>query len=273
MDKEYYLKLIKDFYIEKGVVPRVKDIAESSKIRRLFGTWNNAIESAGLVSKKTSYTDKEILDVLVAFYTKNNKTPRQCDITTPSSVTIINRFGTWNNALIKANIPIEYNIKRTDEQLLESIVNFYNKNGRVPTVKDCLKNEDMPGANTIIRRFGSWNCAILSAGLTPNINDGFGNRCLGPDNNLYRSNAEVYFVTNFLFKKIEYIVEPKYPKPYHKKRYDWYIPHMNLYIELDGGCRPGVISEKIQINNLLGRHLLVIQTKDIYGKATLQDFL
>ena len=93
------------------------------------------------------------------------------------------------------------------------------------------------------------------------------------DNKLYRSNAEVYFVTKYLFNKIDYIIEPNYPKPYNKKRYDWYIPSLDLYIELDGGCRPEAISEKIEINKILGRQLLLIQTKDIYNKNTLKDFL
>ena len=107
------------------------------------------------------------------------------------------------------------------------------------------------------------NKAIEAAGFEPNIQNGFGIDTYGLDGHLYRSQAEAYFADNFLYGKYKYVVEPKYPEP-HNKFYDWYIEDLNVYIELDGGLRPQVIEEKIEINKNLGRKLLVYTTEQIY---------
>ena len=67
-------------------------------------------------------------------------------------------------------------------------------------------------------------------------------------------------------------MEPKYPKPYHKY-YDWYIPELGLYIELDGGIRPQVTEEKVNINKILKRTCLFIPITEIYKYKQLSDFI
>lgn len=162
-----------------------------------------------------------------------------------------------------------YEEKWNKNNIILAIQEFFNKNGRVPAARDFQKN-DYPCKNTLRRHFGTFNKAIEAAGFEPNIQNGFGTDTYGLDGHLYRSQAEARFADNFLFGKYQYTVEPKYPKPYNRY-YDWYIIDLDLYIELDGGLRPERIKEKIELNNQLGRNLLVIPTNKLQDVAPLSQ--
>jgi hypothetical protein len=134
------------------------------------------------------------------------------------------------------------------EDIIKAIIHFKLVFGRIPGVRDFgSNNPGYPNHDTVKTHFGSWNAAIEAAGFIPNIQNGFGVNTRGLDDHLYRSMAEACFVDTYLYSKYDYIIEPKYPAP-HNKYYDWYIPSLDLYIELDGGCRPETTKEKIAIN-------------------------
>lgn len=158
--------------------------------------------------------------------------------------------------------------KWTKILVINAIKKYHKEFNKIPEFRDW--NSDIvlsgyPSTGAVRRLFGSWNEGIKAAGFEPNIQNGFGIDTFGKDGHLYRSSCEAYFADNYLFGKYEYEIEPKYPDPYNKY-YDWYIPRLNLYIELDGECRPDVIKEKILINKQLRRNLKVIKTTEIYNK-------
>lgn len=178
------------------------------------------------------------------------------------------------DSFAKRNIAIG-NLKPsyTDEKLLEYIVEFHQINNRIPQKREfeaLSKEGKSPCTAVYSTRFGSWNKAIELASLTADYNDGFGNKTKGLDGHIYRSKAEAYFCDNFLYNKYDYLIEPKYDNEY--KFYDWYIPALDLYIELDGSLRPDTIKDKIQINQQLNKNLLIIPVDSIYSKQQLQDF-
>lgn len=161
----------------------------------------------------------------------------------------------------------------TKDYLIKQIQHYVNTHGHIPSSKDFnFGNCEESCTYTYIKYFGSWNSAIEAAGYIPNIQNGYGTNTKAIDGNLYRSQAEAYFVDNFLFGIYEYIVEPSYPEKYNKI-YDWYIPSLDLYIELDGGIRPEITKQKIEINKLLNRHCLFIPVQTIYNKKQLTDFI
>lgn len=161
----------------------------------------------------------------------------------------------------------------TKEYLITQIQNYVNTHGHIPSSKDFnFGTCEECCTYTYIKYFGSWNSAIEAAGFTPNIQNGYGINTKSLDGNVYRSQAEAYFVDNYLFGKYDYIIEPAYPKKYNKI-YDWYIPSLNLYIELDGGIRPEIIKEKVLINKLLNRLCLFIPVSSIYTNRQLTDFI
>lgn len=157
-----------------------------------------------------------------------------------------------------------YVIKWSKETILEAIKKFYIENNKIPCSRDFNKTKyKYPNVKTVRKYFDTWNAAIEAAGFIPSIQNGFGIDTYGLDGHLYRSQCEAYFADKYLYKKYEYVVEPEYPEPYNKY-YDWYIPILDLYIELDGGIRPQIIDTKIAINKSLNRKLLVIAYKDVY---------
>ena len=80
------------------------------------------------------------------------------------------------------------------------------------------------------------------------------------------SRLESTFVNKFLYNKYKYIIEPNYPDS--TWRYDWYIPSLDMYIELFGGLRPERLAEKIQLNKLL-----IVTKKDIDNNSELEELL
>lgn len=170
------------------------------------------------------------------------------------------------------NIP-SFKITHTKESIISSIIDFYNTFSRLPGIRDFSSNNpSYPNHDTVKTHFGSWNAAIEAAGFIPNIQNGFGINTRGLDAHLYRSSIEAYFCDTYLFGTYEYIIEPRYPEPYYKF-YDWYIPSLDLYIELDGGIRPETTKEKININNILNRKCLFLDTDSIYNRTYVEQYL
>lgn len=268
--KKDCINAIQDFYIKNQRAPKARDFNNindypgHNTVRRLFGSWNAAIEEAGLsINRKSFYTKEECIKAIQNFYDENSRLPISTDFENnknyPSDSAVRNLFGSWNKGLSEAGFTI---FNHTKESCIESIKNFYNENKRIPLANDFRENLKYPNVKTVQKLCGSWNNAIEEAGFIPVYSNQFGNRIKAKDGVLYRSWYETYFVDNYLFEKEKYFYEVKYPEP-HNKYYDFYLPEKDLYIEIDGGLRPQVIQEKIKINKELNRNLLVISTNKI----------
>ena len=121
--------------------------------------------------KKLLYSDKELIEALKRFYEEKVRVPIENDFVNnpkyPCYRIYSNRIG-WTNAIILAGIYDKRDIKKkyTDEELLNSLKRFYEKNGRVPVANDFNNDPKYPSDSTIIIRFGTWNNAIEMAGLS-----------------------------------------------------------------------------------------------------------
>lgn len=147
------------------------------------------------------------------------------------------------------------------EAILSAIKDFYAENNRIPRMREFTDIIKYPSFTTVKKYFGSWNKAVEAAGFIANIQNGFGYNTYGKDGELYDSFLEAYFVDNYLYEK--YIYE--YYKPYPNGWFsDFYLPEQDLYIEIDGGCRPHRIKEKINFCNSNKLNLLVLTTQDIF---------
>ena len=161
-------------------------------------------------------------------------------------------------------------IKHTKESIINSIQLFVSIHNRIPAMREFTG--EYPSFTTVKKVFGSWNKGVEAAGFIPTMQNGYGIDTRGLDGHLYRSQVEAYFADNFLHNMYDYIVEPRYPNPYIRY-YDWYIPSLDLYIELDGGLRPIITEEKIAINALLKRNCLFITTDTVHKYKQLTDFI
>ena len=248
--------------------------AKSSKKSGNFESWKSVIRH---ISKCSSNNKAYIVDLVYG----------------PISVDFI-RYSSLKQLQVKyPNIKLEYKLRAfkkeindtnsikyttfSKEAVISGIKKFVEEYGRIPQYREAdvpleFRQKYLPDTGACKKYFGSWNAAIKAAGFVPNIQNGFGYDTYGLDGHLYRSQAEAYFADTYLFNKYDYIVEPKYPKPYNKY-YDWHIPSLDLYIELDGGIRPETTKEKIKINSLLNRHCLFINTSDIYNCTYINTLL
>lgn len=123
-DKEL-LEYLTQFHKEIGRVPITTDFRDSKKYPDVymyqshFGSWNHALELAGLDiirSNYNSFTNGELLDFLIQFYKETQKVPTTRDFKNnkkyPSHKVYINRFGSWHNALISVNLDVDTMVKK-----------------------------------------------------------------------------------------------------------------------------------------------------------------
>src|SRR5262249_11239156 len=80
----------------------------------------------------------------------------------------IRHFGSTNNALRRANLPIMRIAKYGADELLHALKSFYNKYGRSPSANDFDKRKHYPSSHAILYNFSSWNKALRAAGLPIN---------------------------------------------------------------------------------------------------------
>ena len=77
-----------------------------------------------------------------------------------NSSTVLRRFGTWNEALIKAGISITQQFW-TEEQLFENIECVWRKLGKQPTRRDMDDNSiSFISSGAYLRRYGKWSNAL-----------------------------------------------------------------------------------------------------------------
>lgn len=114
------------------------------------------------------YTDEQLLQYLKDFYIENNRVPTTDDFRKrkPNASTFFLRFGSWKNALKAAGLQKDkYKITGyTDKELIDFLVDYYNKFNKVPRTRD-FDNNDYPDSETYRLRFGSWKNALIKAGL------------------------------------------------------------------------------------------------------------
>ena len=178
--KKYLLEFLNHFYEKEGISPKVQDFADNPKYpsdstyQRVFGSWNSAIEMAGLPknwggNKGRVYTNEELLEFLRQFYIENGRSPEQLDFNKnpgyPNYGVYRVVFGSWNSAIELAGLQPFNFTNKTDEELLDYLIQFYEENGRSPRIIDFINNPKYPSFGVYIRCFGSWNNGLKLVGL------------------------------------------------------------------------------------------------------------
>lgn len=171
-------------------------------------------------------------------------------------------------------INIDIYKKYNKQDVIKAIQNKAQELGRVPTNTDFRKtNGEYPSIGFITKEFGSWLAALNAAGYRPDSSALYGRPTVAKDGHKYRSKAEADFANKFLYKQYDYIIEPAYASGDYI--YDWYVKELDLYIELDGGIRQGIIQTKMRINDSHNINCLYVPYKQIYlvNNKTLQQLL
>ena len=240
---------LKDFYTKYNRSPRAEDMklplqSYNNYILR-FGSWDKALKLAGLTkcgklyknigekSRSNFKTDEDLLSELRRFYEENNRTPNNHDTNSTEYMsaknTYIQRFKTWNNALELAGLTVNL-MTKTDDELIQDLIKFSEENGRSPTAIETTSIDWMATYSTYRLRVGTWNKALLAAGL--DVNDGMYGKYVEYEGYRFDSIFEFtcYKILRKYYEKIDIQVNKRYPN--NKYINDFYISDCKLWIEV-----------------------------------------
>ena len=118
------------------------------------------------------YTKDELLAELRRFYEENGRSPIAKELNSkygyPSYSVYRKKFKSLNVALQLLDLDVNRFTNCTREFLIERLREFYHTYGRSPSVKDIDKLPTYPGVHQFEYMFGSWNAALIEAGLELN---------------------------------------------------------------------------------------------------------
>ena len=73
---------------------------------------------------------------------------------------VAKRFGTWNNALLKAGLSLTNEVNLSDDRLFENILTLWQHYGRQPRRSELSKPPSKVSQTPYKRRFSSWTAAL-----------------------------------------------------------------------------------------------------------------
>ena len=177
---EELLGMLKRFADELGRTPTAKEVKsnpsmpDSTVYSRRFGSWNKALQVAGLQVNSHTAADEELLEMLREFASELGRTPTIDEVIVNPSMPHYSlykkRFGSWNNAIrMVGDLQINrFDRNLPDKELLDTLRNFASELGRIPRTEDVDANPSMPHHTLYERRFGGWNKALQMVGLQTN---------------------------------------------------------------------------------------------------------
>jgi len=182
--KQELLEFLRNLRKELRRTPMMKDLTsrknlpEATVFKDRFGSWNRALEAAGLevIHYFRKWKKEEVIKWLNKKYIELGKTPGirdfDADPKAPAKNTVRKLFGNWTNALREAKVPV----KRfwSEKELIEVLQKLYLKLNRTPTREELKRDISCPSLNPFVKKFGSYTAACLRAGLVPN--DGRNNK-------------------------------------------------------------------------------------------------
>lgn len=139
-----------------------EEMASAATYQRRFGSLNAAIAKAGLSTfSRASYSDADLVEALRRLADELGRPPRADELDTrsdaPSQMAFIDRYGSWNAALVAANLDTQ---GYSDEELLETLRELADDLGRLPRIRDLRGDESLPSIRPFVDHFGAWTNAV-----------------------------------------------------------------------------------------------------------------
>lgn len=174
--EEDLLDELRNIECQIGRTPTQDDISELGDFYAktyidYFGSWNGALEAAGLdVVRRTNLSEETLLKELRRLEEEVERTPTQHDMSELGEFSLdpyIRCFGSWIEALDQIGLEPEYNTTISDEELLEEVQKLADELGHTPRIVD-MREHGRFSPSIYQRRFGGWNATVISLGLEPN---------------------------------------------------------------------------------------------------------
>jgi hypothetical protein len=139
----------------------------SKTLVKRFGSWNKALELAGLRVKKPNNLEKDdcLADLrrVASQLGKPTVTVREYEqLGRFSEGPFLRVFGGWSAALQQAGLVVsaKYHERCSDDELFQNLESVWRVLGRQPKRSDLRPPTSMVGATPYCRRFGSWRQAL-----------------------------------------------------------------------------------------------------------------
>lgn len=185
LTREVLIAEIQELSRKKGRPLTTKDYSRFMTAIRLFGSWENFLNEAGLpMSPRKRYSDEFFFNLAWEYYRKTNKLPKTTHLSHVN--TIISRFGTWNHFLLKAGFsseeiekrvkkPVAPTVELTNEEIEKPVKKLvvltneelYMKVRRSSKRRRRIPNPyEFPFTDQVKEHFRSWDDFLLFAGFT-----------------------------------------------------------------------------------------------------------
>lgn len=172
--KKELLEEIRRLADDIGETPTIAELRERGEYSikpyvDRFGSWNSAVEAAGLESRSStrSVSESDLIADLQRVATDSEGVPTAEDVRergnhAPS--TYIERFGSWRDARKAAGVPVDIEKNEISEQeLLDEVRRLGDELGQPPTVQD-IREQGRFSRPTYYSTFDSWSDVLAAAG-------------------------------------------------------------------------------------------------------------
>lgn len=141
----------------------------SSTLSRRFGSWNNALDKAGIsesiAPRVRRLSRAAVLEEIQAYAREfDGQSPSMAAIAErleTHSSTLIRSFGRWVDLLDAVGLqPVPLGRRYSDEECFENIVLLWTHYGRQPTFAELSCPPSNVGSKAYVRRWGGWRAAI-----------------------------------------------------------------------------------------------------------------
>lgn len=161
---------------EVGQTPTAADMEQQGQFgwatyEKAFGSWNTALRRAGFEPNvRGDIPETELREELQRLKDELGHVPERREMDDEGefdSTTYMSTFGTWNDALREADLTLNKRRNIPDSDLLAELRRLADVLDRTP-IRDDMESQGKFSYSVYTHRFGSWNDALIEAGLDPN---------------------------------------------------------------------------------------------------------
>ncbi len=178
-NREQLVEQLKRKAVKLGRTPKASDVDQDSEMASsttfidAFGSFNKALEVAGLKANRATRTREKLIEQLQKKAKALRRTPTQREVKQDSEMASPNSFertfGSFNKALEAAGLRVNSTRRSyTREQLIQQLKRKAAKLRRTPSAQIVDQDPDMASVRVFSNTFGSFNKALEAAGLRVN---------------------------------------------------------------------------------------------------------
>ncbi|WP_114571742.1 hypothetical protein [Exiguobacterium flavidum] len=145
-----------------------------AEILELFGSWQIALERAGVGGQRIAYSKVEVIEALRAAkeeldpFTSVTYRDWAREHEAPSLTDIVHHFNSWQQALFEADI-LKERTQQMEHKIIQSLLEAHSTLPLLTsqTYTKWAIRHNRPTVATIARRYGSWTNALEIIGIEP----------------------------------------------------------------------------------------------------------